>query len=118
MTEITITDKALTIEVKGWDKLWSLKSRLEIPLEHVTAVRSAKDESSSGIRAPGTHIPGVITAGTFHQHGDRVFWDVHNPSKAIAIDLRDDRYAKLIVEVADPASSISMIEQALAPANA
>jgi hypothetical protein len=74
VTRVSINDGALTIEVQGWDKLWSLTSRLEISLEHVTDVRLA-DEQPEGIRMSGTHIPGVIAAGTFVQEGSSVFWD-------------------------------------------
>jgi hypothetical protein len=112
VTKVSITDSALTIEVQGWDKLWSLTSRLEIPLEHVIDVRPA-DDQVEGIRMPGTHIPGVITAGTFVQEGNSVFWDVHDPTKAIALDLRDERYSKLVIEVADPTATIDAVKHAL-----
>jgi len=112
MTKLSVTEGEVTIEVQGWDKLWSLKSRLEIPLEHVIDVRLS-DDPIEGIRAPGTHIPGVITAGTFVLEGNSVFWDVHDPAKTIAIDLRDERYSKLIIEVADPTEAISALKQAL-----
>jgi len=55
----------------------------------------------------------VVTAGTFVQEGDLVFWDVHDPTKAITLDLRDERYSKLIIEVADPAETISDLKNAL-----
>ena len=112
MTRVNIIDSALRIEVQGLDKLWSLTSRLEIPLEHVIDVRPA-DDQPGGLRALGTCIPGVITAGTFVQEGDLVFWDVHDPTKAITLDLRDERYSKLIIEVADPAETISDLKNAL-----
>jgi hypothetical protein len=70
-----------------------------------------------GIRAPGTQLPGVITAGTFYQQGKRVFWDVHQPENAIVLDLADERYDQLIVEVADPAGMARQIMAAL-PAKA
>jgi hypothetical protein len=117
MTTVSTSDGKLVVEVQGWDKLGAFKSRLEIPLEHVTKVRSAADERASGIRALGTHIPGVITAGTFQQIGKKVCWDVH-PARATAIDLKDDRYTTLVVEVADPEASIREIEGAIAPATA
>ncbi len=112
MTSVTIMDSTLKIEVQGWDKLWSLTSLLEIPLEHVIDVRVA-DDQVEGIRMPGTHIPGVIAAGTFVHEGDSVFWDVHDPAKAVALDLRDERYSKLIIEVADPIATIGAVKQAL-----
>ena len=112
MTEAGITNDMLVIEVKGWDKLWSMTSRLEIPLENVIDVRPA-DDDAGGVRMLGTHVPGVVTAGMFLQEGSWVFWDVHNPAKAIAVDLRDERYSKLIIEVADPAETISALKNAL-----
>ena len=112
MTEAGARDGALVIEVQGWDKLWSMTSRLEIPLENVINVRPADDEVG-GIRLLGTHLPGVVTAGTFLQEGSWVFWDVHDPAKAIVVDLRDERYSKLIIEVADPAETVSALKHAL-----
>jgi len=66
-----------------------------------------------GIRMPGTIVPGVITAGTFYQDGKRVFWDVHHPEKTIVIDLYDERYNELIVEVDDPEAAVKLIQDAL-----
>jgi len=62
---------------------------------------------------PGTTFPGVITAGTFYQHGKRVFWDVHNPERTIVIDLKDERYNELIVEVEDPNFAVDLVKAAL-----
>ena len=64
-------------------------------------------------RIGGVHIPGVISAGTFYQSGGRVFWDVHDAQRAIAITLRDDRYSRIVVDVGDPASAIAAIESAI-----
>ena len=64
-----------------------------------------------GFRLPGTNIPGVITAGTFFKDGGRVFWDVHDADRAVAIYLRDDVYTELVVEVDDPAATISLVNQ-------
>ena len=117
MTKVNIADGKLVVEVQGFDKLWAFKSRLEIPLEHISGVRSAADERPRGIRAPGTYIPGIIMAGTFHQGGKKVFWDVHNPDRAIAIDLHDERYTSLIVEVAEPEVTICEVQRVIAPVN-
>ena len=115
MTEVSIAEKKLIVEMKGWDKLWALKSRLEIPLEHIKAVRVDAEIAThvKGLRTLGTHVPGVITAGTFRQEGDRVFWNVHQPEKVIVIELHDERYAKLVIEVADPPATVATINHAL-----
>ena len=112
MTTVSVADDTVVIAVHGWDKLWSLTSRLEIPLEHIIDVRRAADQVE-GIRTLGTRVPGVITAGTFLQEDGLVFWDVHDPTKAIAFNLHDERYCKLVIEVPDPAETISTLQGAL-----
>ena len=61
----------------------------------------------------GTNIPGIITAGRFVEHGEWAFWDVHDPQNAIAIHLRDESYAKLIVGVDDPGATAEAIRAAI-----
>jgi len=67
-----------------------------------------------GLRAPGTHIPRVITAGTFHQDGERTFWNVRDGDKAVVIQLRNEKYTRLVVEVDDPRETVALVERALA----
>jgi hypothetical protein len=116
VVDLSIADGKLTLHVRGADKLWAFKSSLEILLVHIAAVRADPEGARGwyhGIRMPGTSVPGVITAGTFYQDGKRVFWDVHDPDKAIAIDLHDERYNQLIVEVDDPEAAVRLIRNAL-----
>jgi len=116
MATISIEGTDLTIDVQGLDKLWSLKSRLTIPLAHVrgaTADPSIASESK-GWKGPGTHFPGVIVAGTFHQEGKKVFWDVHKKGNAVVIELEDDSYQRLVIEVDDPRATVDLIERAVA----
>lgn len=116
MVELSIAEGKLTLSVVGADKLWALKSSLEIPVVHIAAVRADPEVARGwhhGIRLPGTNVPGVITAGTFYQDGKRVFWDVHHPERTIVIDLHDEQYNQLIVEVADPQIAVNLIQSAL-----
>jgi hypothetical protein len=116
LVDLSIAGGKLTLHVRGADKLWAFKSSLEIPLIHIAAVRADPEAARGwyhGVRLPGTNVPGVITAGTFCQDGKRVFWDVHDPDKTIAIDLHDERYNQLIVEVDDPEDAVRLIQNAL-----
>ncbi len=116
MVDVQLADGLLILHVRGMDKLWAFKSSLEIPLIHVASVRadpSIAEGWFKGIRAPGTNIPGVLTAGTFYQHGKRVFWDVHNAARTVVIGLHDERYDELVIEVEDPTAVVSQIEQAI-----
>ena len=116
VTEVELTRDALVVHLQGMDQLWALKSRLEIPLAHVVGAEVDPEiarEWHKGIRAGGTHVPGVITAGTFYQDGERVFWDVHDPERAVMIQLRDERYARLVIEVENPHATAVAIQGAL-----
>ena len=116
MVDLSVAEGKLTLHVRGSDKLWAFKSTLEIPLVHIASVRADPEVARGwwhGIRLPGTNVPGVITAGTFYQDGKRVFWDVHHPENTIVIDLHDERFNELVVEVADPEAAVRLIRTAL-----
>jgi len=116
MVDLSVADGRLILHVRGADKLWAFKSSLEIPLQHVAGIRADSTIAHGwwhGIRMPGTNIPGVLTAGTFYQDDKRVFWDVHNPDNTIVIELRDERYSELIVEVEDPNFAVKLVKASL-----
>jgi hypothetical protein len=113
MVDLTVAEGKLVLNVRGADKFWALKSTLEIPLQHIAGVRADPKIALGwwhGLKLIGSDIPGVLHAGTFYQHGKRIFWDVHNPGNTIVIDLQDERYGELIVEVADPAAAVELIQ--------
>ena len=116
MVEVSVSEGKLLLHVKGADKLWAFKSSLEIPLQHIAAIRADPVAAHGwwhGLRLLGTNMPGVITAGTFYEDGKRVFWDVHIPDNAVVIELKDEKYNELIVEVADPNMTVEIVRAAL-----
>jgi hypothetical protein len=114
MAQINIEGDTLVVNVEGMDKLWAFKSRLEIPLSNVRGATLDPGivTGFKGIRTMGTNFPGVIVAGTFRTEGERVFWDVRDPTKALVIELTDETYARLIVQVDNPRETADRIEQA------
>ena len=116
MVEISLNGGNAVFEVEGWDKLWSLKSQLEIPLLHIVDARVDPEPARGwwhGIRLPGTNLPGIITAGTFYQLEGAVFFDVHDPERTIAIDLEHEHYKRLVLEVEDPEGTVAKIRAAV-----
>jgi hypothetical protein len=117
MARIELTTTALVLTVTGADRFLALKSRLEVPLAHITAVEADPKIARGwwkGWRAPGTNVPGVVTAGTFYREGKRMFWDVHDPEKTIVIHLAGDEYDALVVEVEEPQATVEAIARATA----
>jgi len=112
MVDVTLQGPDVLFNVKGLHKLWAFKSQLQIPRSHI---KSARQDAAGlhdwwqGWRLPGTHVPGLITAGTFFKDGRRIFWDVHNVDQAIIIELEHDDYNQLVIEVADPAAVLALL---------
>lgn len=73
-----------------------------------------KEAQWPGRKVLGTNLYGRYLGGVFVQDGDRVFWDVADPEKAIVIALGNHEFTRLYIEVADPDRAVSMIETALA----
>jgi hypothetical protein len=115
MANVTIADGTVNVEITGLDRLWAFRNRIEIPLEHVRGATfdPAAVKGWRGWRGPGTDLPGVITAGTFHKDGELIFWDVHHGDRAIVIELADEQFQRLVIEVDDPAAVVSAINQAV-----
>jgi|SRR5579862_7232667 len=112
MVDVSVDGDRAIFLVEGFDKLWALRSRLEIPLAHITGVTVDPAQARGwwhGFRLMGTNVPGVLAAGTFYFHGELVFWDVHDPDQTVIISLTHERYKKLIIEVADPAATVARL---------
>jgi len=116
MIEISIEGDRVAFEVEGWDQLWSLRSRLEIPLAHISGARVDTQPAMGwfqGLKLAGTDLPNLFRAGTYYQDGGLVFWDVRHPEKTIVVDLNHERYQKLVIEVEDPEAAVTRINNAV-----
>lgn len=111
MVTIKKENESFLFEVKGLHKLWAFKSELKIPIEHVLKAYQDNEivNGFKGVRFPGTSIPSIINAGTFSTNGNKNFWDVSNSDKAIVIDLKDEQYNQLIIEVENPLEAIELL---------
>lgn len=120
MTEVEVTDNRLIVLIKGIHRLLALKSRLEVPLEHVAGIerdpKTAHKGWSSGWFSGlwvGTRLPGRLRAGHFREGDGWAFWEVGDPEKAILVHLKNERYKKLVIEVSDPASTVEAVRKAI-----
>lgn len=116
MVDITIDGDRVVFAVEGLDKLWALRSRLEIPVAHLIAVEHDPGLVGRwwhGLKLFGTDVPGVFAAGTFYYHGELVFWDVRHLDHTVIVSLDHERYKKLIVEVADPGGTVTLLRGAM-----
>ena len=116
MVSVTVLSDRAVFEVEGLHQLWALRSRLEIPLTHITDAEFDPDKVAGwwhGWKVIGTDVPGLFAAGTFYYHGELVFWDVRDVTRTIIVSLDHERYKKLIIEVADPEAVVARLRPSL-----
>lgn len=99
------------MNVNGLHKLWTLCSQLSIPAQHIkTAYLSESEQDLAGsMRMPGVNIPGLITAGTYLVHDTKIFCDITDYKNAIVVELHDEYYTKLVIEVENPQEAIKLL---------
>lgn len=115
MVRVSIEDNFLILNVIGSHKVYALKSQFKIPISHVRGATHDPGawDMPTGIRAPGTELPGIFRAGTFYKGGERIFWDVRQKEKTVVLELQDEEFARLIIEVENPDEVVQLIEGAM-----
>ncbi len=108
------------VNLTGASAVWALRRRVEASLDQVVSARVADRATAQGqrplLRWPGTHLPGVITAGTYRGLGSRTarqFWSVRRSGRVLVVDLDGGRYARLVLELPDPDGTATVINAAL-----
>ena len=111
---VAIVGGNLEIEPLGMDRVWSFTGKLVVPMEHVlgATVDPGILDDARGLRAPGLHVPGKWS-GTFTQHGEQSFWNVSRPEQPIVIQLKGERYSRLILGVKNPHELANLINAAI-----
>lgn len=115
MNTIAITERELTIEPRGLDKLWGFRRQITVPLEHVRGATfdSGVAAEPTGLRAPGLSLPGKHV-GTFRRDGEVTFWNVSDPSRNVVIEFVDEPFDRAVLTVDDPRAVEAAINAALA----
>jgi hypothetical protein len=98
------------------DGLYSLKRRLDLPLSQILGIAAAarKRVPHTGLRLPGTSVPGVIRAGSYGTGAARDFWNVRRSDTVLVIQMRPGAsYRRVILQVDDPEAEAARLTPAL-----
>jgi hypothetical protein len=107
-------DDQLLVRPVGLVRLWALSKGHECPITAISDVGvSERKGLVKGYRFPGTHLPGIMTAGTFRSHGDKDLWMVGRAKEVLVIELHDQPYRHLIVQVEDPHAAVEALRAAM-----
>lgn len=116
MPRIELTDKELVVRLTPWESIWALRTSFGVPLAQI---RGATEDngfrgSALGLRIPGTHVPGLITAGTFIKSGDRQFVYTTRSAQTVVIELAGNKWTRLVIGVPDARAEAARINAAVA----
>lgn len=72
----------LTIKLEGFEQLWALKRRVQIPHYAIleidfTPQQPVMRDLWGYWRVPGTSVPWFFLAGSYHRKGKHEFWYLH-----------------------------------------
>ena len=115
--EVDILGDRLRIRFPGSSAFLTFKRPLEIPLAHISQVDRATPAPKDALQSPlglGSWLPSVIGAPRFRHAGGRVFWNVSDPANAIMVQLRQEHYSRLVIDVTDPDETVAAVRAAVA----
>jgi hypothetical protein len=110
---VDIEGQDLKVTISGWDVVWALKRSLTIPLAHVVGAEVESVAGKPGWKIAGTGIPRGLSAGWFRKQGKNEFWVARQTAEAVSIRLRDEKYARLVLQVEHPQSVANMVNAAI-----
>jgi len=116
MAEVELTTDTLVIHAQVRDRILTFRSRLEVPLTYVVGAEVDPEIARAwwgGFESSGLQVPQVGTVSSLYKDGGRVFWNVHHPEKNVVIQLRDEKYTQLVIEVKEPATTVATIQKAI-----
>jgi hypothetical protein len=107
LARVTIAGDALVVRPRGLNRLWALKGEVRVRLPQVSQVRTDVPRGSvpSGLRVPGTYIPGLIQAGTYRKKGEKSFWLVGRAHKVTVIDCPGGPFDRIVLELSEEAAA-------------
>ena len=114
--DLAIEDRTLIARLGKRDAAFAFRRRVAIPLAQISCVVTAARATVPryGLRLPGTEIPGFIRAGSYGRGAKREFWDVRKGDTVLVIDTAGAAsYARLVLEVGDPAAKAAWLREEL-----
>ncbi|MDE1827716.1 MAG: hypothetical protein KGH71_06540 [Candidatus Micrarchaeota archaeon] len=101
-------------EITGWDRLLSLKTRIKIPLNHITKVTTEEAEEITGFRLGGTAFPYMVKEGRNQWKSTGwQFYLMRDPDRCVSVYLKDEFYKRIVFEVPDKDASLKLITLAI-----
>jgi hypothetical protein len=107
---ISPKDKMLHIELHGKEQLWSLKAKIDTPLEIIESIsfeEKFQDWRKWELRMPGTHAPKLLIAGSYWTEEGWDFMYIKRPigfvnplvQNVLVIKTTQEKFKRIIISV-------------------
>jgi hypothetical protein len=111
MVSFSLQGSVVTMKVIGFRKILALKSQIQFNKNNIKNIKIAEETLRPPMfKMPGTAIPWVITTGTYVYKGKKEFWDKVYKKKSLEIDLENEKYTKINVNVENPEEIINLLK--------
>ena len=113
MVTIHRNDNIVKFEVQGLHKLWAFTNHVTLSTDDIVSVRHepVAFKAWNGLRLLGTHIPFIFKAGTYQKNGKTSFWDVFRKKNVLVVELKNNNYDELVIEVENPEAAMKLLEK-------
>jgi hypothetical protein len=101
--KVILQDNQLIVEPIGIDKVWSFTSKLFVPVSNVMGATVDKGilDANKGLRDAGLGLPNKWS-GVFNKDGEKTFWNANRTDAPIVIQLKNEKFARLVLTVDNP----------------
>jgi hypothetical protein len=112
--KLDIDNDILHIRLNPLEVILTQHGSLHVPLDRLTGASAEKPKSEWGqIRAPGTHIPFLLKAGTYHGGQSKEFWFTTIGMPYLVIDLTAEDYNRIVLTMSDNKAWAERINRAI-----
>lgn len=99
---LSLSKNVFKIHLGLTEKILAAKKKsLAIPFKHIKQVTTRKPIPKRGflseVRAPGTYLPRLVKAGTYHTRKGKEFWYVTRRKPYLVLDLKNETYARIVL---------------------
>jgi hypothetical protein len=104
--EVSLEEDALVVKLGLLEKLAAVRwTDVRVPRDNVAGAEPVLPPPTwKQLRLPGTHLPGLIKAGTYLTNRGWEFWYLTRNGRQhpVTVSLRGHRYARLVLGIGEP----------------
>ncbi|HVF75233.1 MAG TPA: hypothetical protein VM938_09290 [Acidimicrobiales bacterium] len=113
MPTLAVEDDDLVVRFSGLEAAYALRRTVRIPRTAVVSAAVGPPPKRRGLRAPGAHLPGRLSFGTWRGRFGKDLWGVHRGERVVVIELDGGAaFERLVLEVDDPGGVVAALRQA------